>query len=213
MARASAIGPEPLSKPAVIFVEGTNDLHFFDRALRHVGKREAVALRSYDGKANLGVRLADLVVESGFSTTVRKLVIMRDADDSAEAAFQSVASAVQARQWHTPARHGEWAQAHDGLEVAGYILPDGQGQGELETLLNQALGNDGVNGCIDSFLDCLRANGAPIPTDHQQSKHRFFALVATLPEPDNKFGVLANKTPDFWTKPAFANLLAFLRTI
>jgi len=214
MPRPVINGPEPLDKPALLFVEGTNDLHFFDRALKHLDIRDRVALRSYDGNDRLTAKLGDLADEMSPTCPIRRIAIMRDADDAAASAFQSVAAAIQARQWQAPTTHGAWRRAREGWEVAGYILPDGQGQGELETLLYQALGADQITGCIDAFLDCLRANGAEIPTGHQQSKHRFFATVTALPKPDARFGTLADMHPNtFWSKPVFTSLLAFLRTI
>jgi len=214
MPRPTAWSPEPLERPTVLFVEGSNDLHFFDRALKHLGRRDQVAIRHYDGKDNLGNSLPALALESGFGTHVKRLVIVRDADDSAQGAFQAITAAIQAMKWTAPPAHKAWTPAHPGLQVSGYVLPDGRSQGELETLLHQALVTPKVAGCIDAFLACARQNGAPVPRDHQESKHRFFATLSTLAKPTNLFGILADVEGDsFWASSVFAELLEFLRSI
>lgn len=214
MPRPTAWSPEPLERPTVLFVEGSNDLHFFDRALKHLGRRDQVAIRHYDGKDNFGNSLPALALESGFGTNVKRLAIVRDADDSAPAAFRAIAAAIQAMKWTAPAAQKAWTAAHPGLQVSVYVLQDGRGQGELETLLHQALATPKVAGCIDAFLACVRQNGAPTPEGHQESKHRFFATLSTLAKPTNLFGILADVEGDaFWASPVFADLLDFLRSI
>ena len=110
-------------------------------------------------KGFLGV----MVKQSGFHDTVRMLGIVRDAETSAQGAFQSVQSSLRNAGLPVPAHPGEPASAAPAVNVL--ILPGDGAPGMLETLLCRTFADTAVDRCIDDFFRCFEGSeaGAHIP--------------------------------------------------
>ena len=77
--------------------------------------------------------------------------------------------------------------------VAVLILPGGNREGMLETLLCETFAGSPVDRCIGGFLQCVEeSNGPPRRPD----KAREHAYLATKPDPHVSVGVAAQKA--YW---------------
>ena len=134
--------------------------------------------------------LGVMVKQSGFRDTVKMLGIVRDAETSAERAFQSVQSSLRNAQLPVPDRPGERAGAAPAVNVS--ILPGEQSSGMLETLLCETFADTAVDRCIDGFFKCFGESeaGARI---RNPDKARARAFLATRPIPQVSVGVAAKK--------------------
>ena len=90
-----------------------------------------------------------------------------------------------------PARPGEFADPDaDRPTVAVLILPGGDREGMIETLLCETFAGTAVDRCIDEFLQCVEESGEP---PRRPDKARAHAYLATKPHPHVSVGVATQK--------------------
>ena len=128
---------------------------------------------------------------------VRRLGVVSDAETSddpvrtAERAFQSMRSALENAGLPVPARPAEFTDPDaDRLAVAVLILPGGNREGMIETLLCETFAGTAVDRCIADFFRCVEESDEPI---HRPDKARAHAYLATKPDPHVSVGVAAQK--------------------
>ena len=187
--------PERVEHEIVLLVEGKDAYNFFDTLGEHLELTD-VGVRDFGGVGQLRRYLAGLVSAPGFRS-VRRLGIVRDAETSddpartAERVFQSMQSALENAGLPVPARPAEFTDPHaDRPEVAVLILPGGDREGMLETLLCRTFAGTPVDRCIDDFLRCVEESNEP---SRRPDKARAHAYLATKPQPHVSVGVAAQK--------------------
>ena len=194
-----------IEKPIQLLVEGKDQLNFFEAFIRRAELQNDMQVRDFGGVDQLRSFLLAIVDSPGFETVV-SVGIVRDAEDSAESARQSVNDSLRNAGLPVP----EDAEGHDdGPLVQVLVLPgEGSEAGMLETLLCRSVSDNPVNECIDDFFDCIDAlPGVDIRRPH---KARAQAYLATRPEPHVSVGVAALK--GYWPldHDAFAEVRKFL---
>jgi hypothetical protein len=150
-----------------------------------------------------------------FKERVKRLGIIRDAEDSsAAAAFQSVRAALDAAKMAVPTQL-------TGLEgspvaVGVFILPNCNDSGMLETLCLQAIEEkekaqpNAVLPCVDDFFACLDKRGRK-PVNPLKARFAGFALGRDVIDP--QLGRAAQQGTIPWDAKVFDHLNAFLRSI
>ena len=140
--------------------------------------------------------LSGLVRQTGF-VNVESLGIIRDANSSADSAFQSVQGCLRNSDLPVPpslanrrATGTNPADARKPLTVSVFILPDNKSQGELETLLYRTLSRDIVK-CIDDFVECAKAATGVSPS--KPDKARVAAYVAVQKREPHSLAVSARQ--------------------
>ncbi len=169
-----------------LLVEGKDAENFFRKLVLSLSLPE-VEVQDFGGVNQFRRVLAAFVVAPNFGT-VRSIGIVRDAEQSAEAAFQSVQDSLEHANLPAPRRQDESAGENPSVRVL--ILP-GDGQpGMLETLLCRTLTENPVTRCIDDFLRCAEELGQHV---QRRDKARAHAWLATQPLPHVSVGVAALK--------------------
>lgn len=142
-------------------------------------------VRAYEGKNKLSSYVSNLVKQDGFYDKVRRLIVARDADDSAERAFQSVIDVLRKNDLSAPEMPGVFTNATPSVCVL--ILPGGDREGCLESLLAESVSNSPLMECVDEFLDCIEAKaGAPSP--QLLAKRQVYSFISAQNEPDKLSG-------------------------
>ena len=77
----------------LLLVEGTDEVRFFYALLKSLD-RGHIQIASVDGKDNFAPVLKNVLMTFRNYQRLRRLVLVRDADDNAQAAFQSLRSAL-----------------------------------------------------------------------------------------------------------------------
>lgn len=194
-----------VEKPVQLLVEGKDQLNFFEAFIRRLELQNAMQVQDFGGVNQLRSFLLALVDSPGFETVV-SVGIVRDAEDCAESARQSVNDSL--RNAGLPAL-GDAAGRGNGPEVQILVLPgEGSEAGMLETLLCRSVADKPVNECIDHFFEC--ADALPGVDIRRPDKARAQAYLATQPEPQVSVGVAAQK--GYWPldHDAFAEIRRFL---
>ena len=195
-----------IEKTKLLLVEGKDEDLFFTSALeKHLGIG-SIQVLPLAGKEQLSRNLAALKRDPKF-VEVTSLAVIRDADNAADAAFQSVCGALRRHDFMPPDAHAAFSS---GWPRAGiFIMPDGQRNGMLETLCMDSVAGSVEAGCLRCYFNCLGAQGViPRPFD----KARAQAWLASRPQPDKRVGEAA--AAGYWpfNNAAFDSLWNFIRS-
>jgi hypothetical protein len=199
--------PQALSKPKLLIGEGKEEVDFFTAFLTHLNITD-VQVEQYGGKQELPSYLKTLVVRPDYQNVV-SLGITRDADNSAQSAFQSVCSSLNRASLPVPSKPGEIVG--DSPQVSIMILPDGQNSGMLEDLFLTAIETDPVLPCVDEYFDCVYRTSGRKPNN--MAKARVHTWLASQLEPDKRLGEAAKAGYLPWDSPGFDSLKQFLEAL
>ena len=202
--------PQQPTSAIQLLVEGNDQRNFFDAFVEHMGL-SGFQIQNFGGVDELNSFLGVMVKQSGFHATVKMLGIVRDAETSAERAFQSVQSSLRNAQLPMPDRPGERTGAAPAVNVL--ILPGEQSSGMLETLLCKTFADTAVDRCIDDFFRCF-AESEEGTRIRNPDKARARAFLATLPIPQVSVGVAARK--GYWgdlDRDVFRGIRRFLSSL
>ena len=200
--------PKRIEKPIQLLVEGKAELNFFRALTQHIGLQNEPQIQEFGGVDGLRQFLQGFVMTPGFGS-VTSIGIIRDAEESAVAARQSVASSLQNAGLPVP---GDAEGSGGGApSVHVLILPDDEEPGMIETLLCRSVADTPVNSCIDEFFHCVGA--LPDIDIRNPDKARAQAYLATRPVPQVSVGVAAQK--GYWPldHAAFAGVRTFLAAL
>lgn len=165
-------------------------------------------VHNYGGVPDLRKFLDGFTASSNFST-VQRIGIGRDAERSADSAFQSVQSRLRNADLPVPASMG--ILSPEGNPHTSVLILPGQGSGMLETVLNQSFADTSVDACIGEFLDCIEStSGKAI---HRPDKARANAYLSSKEEPHVSVGVAAKN--GYWNldHEAFAPIRGFMQSL
>jgi len=152
--------------------------------------------------------LRTLVVRPGYLDVV-SLGITRDADNSAQSAFQSVCNSLNRASLPVPSQPREIVG--DNPQVSVMILPDSQNTGMLEDLCLAAVETDPVLQCVDEYFDCVYTTVGREPNN--KAKARVHAWLSSQIEPDKRLGEAAKAGYWPWDSSGFDSLKQFLRAL
>ncbi len=190
-----------------LLVEGNDPRNFFEAFVEHLSLAN-IQIQNFGGVYELSGFLRALVNAPGFQT-VQSIGIVRDAETSAERAFQSVQSSLERVRLPVPDSPAERTGTSPAVTVL--ILPGENRQGMLETLLCESFADNPVEGCIDDFFKCVES--LPDVSIERSDKARAHAYLTTKPNPHFSVGVAAKN--DYWdlNHSVFSTVRDFLQTI
>lgn len=177
----------PAQEPAqrkLVLVEGNDDLRFFKAMSRHLGIND-VLIDAYNGKNNLRNDLSDRVRNPDFQT-VSSLGIVRDADNSSQAAFDSVVSSLRRVNLPTPGTPVEPVE-QDGLRVSVLIIPPDENTGELENVCLRSIEGSREMECVESYFTCMNDLAPPVAAN-EIAKARLHSYLSIGPVYTNNDG-------------------------
>lgn len=197
--------PVRITKRIQLLVEGNDQRNFAEALLSRIGRSD-IEVQNFGGVTELGEFLAALQESASFEM-VKSIGILRDAEHSVAAAFQSVQDAVKNAALPIPSEIGSRAAGAPGVTV--FIL--GGDGGMLETLLNRTVEGKPEQRCVEEFLRCVeKERGQSVRNPHKSRAH---AWIATRDRPEVSVGVAAKKK--YWAldHPILEDLRAFLRSL
>ena len=209
-----------IQKPKLLIVEGRDEELFFDAALRDHLSLTDIQVMSIGGKTQLSRNLTALVKDARFPT-VQSLAVIRDADrpiavatvtgsqvSEAAKAFDSVRGCLRHASIACPGGHGQFAAGPPRVGI--FIVPDGIGDGMLETLCVTSVSTAPEFHCIDDYFTCLQGHAIATNNLHKARAH---AWLASRPEPAKRVGEAAQAGYWPWDSGAFVELWSFIRSL
>ena len=200
--------PNAIRSRIQVLVEGNDQRNFFEAVVDHLGL-EGVQIQNFGGVDELRPFVSDIAKSEEFADVVESLGIVRDAEVSAQSAFQSVQSSL--RNAELPVPNGPREIAGSSPSVSVLILPDESSPGMLETLLCKTFEDTPINDCIESFFECVRtATNEEIKRPEKSHAHVY---LATQHDPHVSVGVAAKN--GYWDldHPAFNDVRQFLLSL
>lgn len=196
MAKAPAPKPKPITKEALLLVEGKDALNFFVALCNHLEFSPQPEIMNFGGVDEFRGFLEGLIGAKGFQD-VKSIGIIRDAEKNAAAALQSVQSSLK----NAASKHNvdlavptePETLVSDGQRAIGVLILPGHGRpGMLETLLCHTFAGTPENACVDAFFNCV-AEARLGWAAERPDKARAQALIATQPLPHVSVGVAAKE--------------------
>jgi len=133
---------------------------------------ENIVVWNLRGKTEYKVRLKALKQTPGFEQNVVSLGIVRDADDNANAALQSVQGAL--RGVDLPAPKQPLRPASGTPRVTIMILPGEGKPGMLEDLCLEAVEAEPAMTCVMDYFECLGQKELSLPRNLTKAKVQVF---------------------------------------
>ena len=87
-----------------------------------------------------------------------RIGVVRDADNNAVGAFQSVCNQLHNAGYEPPQSHGTFSNVSPSVGV--FIVPDGVECGAIETLCRKSVEGTAAAQCVDQYLECLNGCNA-----------------------------------------------------
>ena len=197
--------PTPIAKPKLLLVEGRDEEEFFGALLRYL-KISEIEVRNYQGKTNFR-RFLNVFANTPNFDEVQSIGIVRDADDSAISAFQSIQDTL--RSLSLPIPEKELSPATGSLRVAVFIMPGNAEGGALEDLCLRALTNDPAMQCVSEFIQCIQQYLASAPD--KIAKAKMHAFLASREDPELRLGEAAQRGYLPWSNEAFELIVEFVK--
>jgi hypothetical protein len=196
--------PIPITKERLLLAEGNTPMHFLEALLRSIAISDRVEVRNFGGIGDLTKNLRALQASAGFEI-VRSIGIVRDAENDAATAHQSVESILRELKLS--------GESEGAIKTSIFILPDNSRQGMIEDLCLDSVRADPVYECVERFMECAATAGAPMPTGLRRAKSYAQAFLATRNEPQMFPGIAAYR--NYWPMDsiAFGDLSKFLLAI
>lgn len=212
-----------IKKPKLLLVEGQDEISFIG-ALLHAMDISDIQLWDAKGKTKMHQALGAVRFAPGFES-VTSIGVMRDADENAKGAFDSVKASFEAHGYPVPQRVGDRA-TKGGLAASIFILPGDDAPGMLETLVWRSFEDrqiaQEVSGFINRCADLLPAeqDGEQRPTGpagwrkpRSPDKARMQAFLATMIDALPRMGMAAEKGYFDLTHGSFAALCNYISSL
>jgi hypothetical protein len=196
-----------ISEDLLLLVEGRDEFHLFEQLIESCfSYTPGIQVMDIGGKTTLGRNLKTVYAAALSRPSLRAIGVVRDADASAAASFQSVRDSVQQAGYTPPPTHAEFSDASPSIGI--FIAPDGSAPGAIETICRRSVQEEEAARCADAYIDCLETHNA-LKSDLPDKAFTHAYLAATS-DPVARVGEGALQGVWNFQSPAFANLREFV---
>ncbi|MGV8120130.1 MAG: DUF3226 domain-containing protein [Candidatus Xenobiia bacterium LiM19] len=196
-----------INKSTIIVVEGADEENLFESLLKKLGVSD-YDVKKVEGKGNFKTKLPTLIKGSGFRSNVKTLLVVRDADENAESAFESIKNIIKKAGLKAPPKPGEFSKGVPRIGI--FIMPGSSDKGMLEDLCLRSVEKHPAMKCVNEFSNCISKLDIP---PRNLSKARAQAFLAAMPEIINCVGLGGRKNYWDFDSPAFSDLREFLKKL
>jgi hypothetical protein len=179
--------PIEIKNDKVILTEGDDDKQFLEQLCDYLKLIDKPQIVISKGTPQILSYIGVLKKTTGFSR-IKKLAIIRDADDDLQAAFESIRNALTRTELPPPNSPGEFTDTSPQIGV--FIFPNNADGGTIESLCLSTVEKDPAFRCVKSFTDCVESlNERP----KNLAKSQALVFLATKPKFCNNPGLGAAK--------------------
>lgn len=148
-----------IEKEKLLIVEGADEQNVFDWYFRKIGVTD-IQIIDGGGKDQIASNFPALIKTRGF-IDLKSYAILRDADESAASAFQSIQGILRNNGQPVPKAPEEYIE-NNGLKVGVFILPGSGENGMLETLYLRSLEGTELLRIVDECVEELKVHYPPL---------------------------------------------------
>lgn len=194
----------------LLLVEGRDEVNLFKALLSHCfADNPGIQVIDAGGKDKFSRNLRAIQTAALTGSPLRTVGVVRDADDNAAVAFESVCDSIRSAGYEPPPNHGEFSKGVPAVGV--FIVPDGATSGAIETLCRRSRQADETTACVDEYLKCLQARA--VMRSRNADKTFTHAYLAATRDPVARVGEGAMQGVWDFASPVFAPLSQFLREL
>ena len=199
-----------IREPRLLLVEGRDEVNLFHALIRDSFEDDpGIQVIDAGGKDKFSRNLKAIQTAATAAPDLRSIGVVRDADDDAGAAFDSVCDGIRSVNYEPPVTHGGFSNGAPAVGV--FIVPDGVEPGAIETLCRQSRLGSATAACVDEYLNCLEAR--PNTSSTSADKSWAHAYLAAAEDPVARVGEGALQGVWDFAAPAFAPLAEFLHQL
>ncbi len=204
------LGSQEIKQPIIIAVEGADYFHFLMSQLDGPPEFENVQLLDFGGVSGLSSWLTVFKSLDQSRVTVEKLGVIRDAEADATGAAEHVKSCLRSSGYPVPSGPDEIATAVNMPSTSFLIVPVDQQSGCLEDACLNALVDEEMVPCAETFLACVdRSN----KNDAWRSKVKAHALISGSDKPALTLGQSARAGLWDFNAPSLKAIIDFVRKL
>ena len=197
--------PIQITQPNLILVEGKDEENFFNALLKEM-EIEDYQILSLGGKDNFPKNLSVITAAPGFDQ-VKKLGIIRDADENYDNALKSICGALNFCRLPIPSTTNQLEGENPAVGI--FIMPGEGKSGALEDLLLESVQNDQATPCVNNYFVCLKENLSNWPPKNI-SKSWIHAFLSSRPDGTKRLGEAAQAGYWSFDNPAFDEIRHFI---
>lgn len=169
-----------INSKKILIVEGGDECDIFEHWFK-VLKISDVQILGIGGKTQLTENLGLLQKDSDFNN-VEYIKIIRDADDNATAAFQSVCSSLRRFNYPTPTVVNTATSNTRRPIVSVFIANNSNGTGSIESYFCKSLSNDKRITCVESYFECVTEKEGTTFVDSKLDIAKLYVYLAGNPD-------------------------------
>ena len=174
---------------------------------------DQVQVYNVEGKSKINVGFLRVIRAECNKGLLKTVGIIRDADNSAEHASQSLCSKLSGAGFIPPGEQliPSVIETNTGKVTSLYYIFEKNGSGMLEDLCYTSVEGYIENKCIQSFINCVEK--ITVDKIHEIAKTRCYSYITVEDEPDIRVGLAAKK--GYWNlnHPCFDPLIHFLELL
>lgn len=199
-----------ISEDLLLLVEGRDEFHLFRKLIESCfSDRPGIQVMDIGGKTTLAKNLKTVHTAARSRPSLRTIGVVRDADASAAASFQSVHDSVQQAGYTPPPTHAQFSDKNPSIGI--FIVPDGSAPGAIETVCRRSVQDDEAASCVAAYMDCLEEHDAL--RSNNRDKTFTHAYLAATSDPVARVGEGALRGVWNFHSPAFADLRNFIHDL
>jgi hypothetical protein len=195
----------------LLLVEGKDEIEFFNALFKYMNI-DGVQIHEVEGKNNFSKNIKQIKdsPDDGFSI-VTNLGIIRDADDNAKAAFDSICYHLNQNKIAPPKNIGI-VENIDKRKIGIFIMPNNKDNGMLETLCLESIESTCCYKEMNIYIECLQnlyKNNKSFNVDKAKSQ---VYLASKIPM-KNRLGLGAEAGHWNFNHSAFIKIKTFLKEL
>ncbi len=195
-----------ISSKKLLLVEGKDEENFFQALLSIMAYDNKIQVIGVSGKGNFSSKFNTLVKAPNFSD-VESIGFVRDADNNAKSAFESICSVLRTKNYVAPISSGLYSNGNPRIGV--FIMPDNKSCGMLEDLCLQSIKNLPINDCISDFIGCIPNKDKSF----ESSKSKVQIYLSSKTPIVNNLGLGAQKKYWDFDNPCFNEIKEFIKNL
>lgn len=201
---------QKIRKQRLLLVEGRDEVNLFCAMIRDCFDDDpGIQVIDAGGKDKFSRNLRAIKAAATAGPALQSIGVVRDADDDASAAFDSVCDGIRSANYEPPANHGGFSNALPAIGV--FIVPDGTSTGAIETLCRRSRQGNVTAVCVDDYLKCLEESHAT--SSKNTDKSFAHAYLAAMEDPMARVGEGALQGVWNFASSAFTPLAGFLHQL
>ena len=144
-------------KEHLLLVEGKDEKEMFQYLLAATGMSGLVEATNCGGLRKFPLGLTRAMKQPGFRS-IRTITIVRDAEDAAKSAFESVQGTLRDAELPVPDLPNQWSASAPHVQIC--IIPENRPQGSIKDLFLEAHRShqEPLHACLDALRNCWAPN-------------------------------------------------------